>query len=146
MPNQLYKVTSTSLHENYQVINKARGKSIVLDEPEAFGGTDIGLSPVEALLAGLGSCKAIAGRMFAEKLGIKLHELEIEVSGNLNTDGFLGDENVKIGFTDIHATYRVKADNTEEEILHFVKFVESHCPVGDTLINPASISFDTTII
>lgn len=56
MPNQLYKVTSTSLHENYQVINKARGKSIVLDEPEAFGGTDIGLSPVEALLAGLGSC------------------------------------------------------------------------------------------
>ncbi|HRF51592.1 MAG TPA: OsmC family protein [Trichococcus flocculiformis] len=88
MPNQLYKVTSTSLHENYQVINKARGKSIVLDEPEAFGGTDIGLSPVEALLAGLGSCKAIAGRMFAEKLGIKLHELEIEVSGNLNTDGF----------------------------------------------------------
>ena len=51
MPHQLYKVTSTSLHENYQVINKARGKSIVLDEPEAFGGTDIGLSPVEALLA-----------------------------------------------------------------------------------------------
>ena len=51
MPNQLFKVTSTSLNENYQVINKARGKSIVLDEPEAFGGTDIGLSPVEALLA-----------------------------------------------------------------------------------------------
>ena len=84
--------------------------------------------------------------MFAEKLGIKLHELEVEVSGNLNTDGFLGDENVKIGFTDIHATYRVKADNTEAEISHFVEFVESHCPVGDTLINPASISFGTTMI
>lgn len=146
MPEQIFKVTTTSLKEGYQVINKARGKSIVIDEPKAFGGTDIGMSPVEALLAGLGSCKCIAGRMFAEKLNIKLHELEVEVTGNLNTDGFLGDENVKIGFTDIHATYHIKADNTEAEISHFVNYVESHCPVGDTLINPASITFAANVI
>ncbi|TNV67846.1 OsmC family protein [Trichococcus shcherbakoviae] len=146
MPEQIFKVTTTSLKEGYQVINKARGKSIVIDEPKAFGGTDIGMSPVEALLAGLGSCKCIAGRMFAEKLNINLHELEVEVTGNLNTDGFLGDENVKIGFTDIHATYHVKADNTEAEISHFVNYVESHCPVGDTLINPASITFAANVI
>lgn len=146
MPEQIFKVTTTSLNEGYQVINKARGKSIVIDEPKAFGGTDIGMSPVEALLAGLGSCKCIAGRMFAEKLNIKLHELEVEVTGNLNTDGFLGDENVKIGFTDIHAVYHVKAENTEDEINRFVNYVESHCPVGDTLVNPASISFVAKII
>lgn len=146
MPEQIFKVTTTSLNEGYQVINKARGKSIVIDEPKAFGGTDIGMSPVEALLAGLGSCKCIAGRMFAEKLNIKLHELEVEVTGNLNTDGFLGDENVKIGFTDIHATYHVKAENTEDEINRFVNYVESHCPVGDTLVNPASISFAAKVI
>jgi len=104
------------------------------------------MSPVEALLTGLGSCKCIAGRMFTEKLNIKLHELEVEVTGNLNTEGFLGDENVKIGFTDIHAVYHVKAENTEDEIKRFVNYVESHYPVGDTLVNPASISFVAKII
>lgn len=146
MPNTTFKVTTTSLNEGFQVINKARGKAIVIDEPESFGGTDVGMSPVEALLAGLGSCKCIAGRIFAKKLNIKLHQIEVEVSGNLNTDGFLGDDSVKVGFTDIHAIYHIKADNTEDEIKKFVDYVETHCPVGDTLLNPASISFATNVI
>lgn len=116
----------------------SRQFSFTLDEPPSLGGTDAGMNPVEALLGALGGCKCIVARAFAKAQGINLKGATIECTGILDPDGFLGkNPDAKIGFSKIHTVFRFDADNTAEELEKFVDFIESHCPVQDTLTNPA---------
>jgi putative redox protein len=43
------------------------GHHIVVDEPIAVGGADHGATPYEMLLAGLGACKAMTVRLYADR-------------------------------------------------------------------------------
>lgn len=45
----------------------ARGHKIYGDEPESMGSADLGLTPFEFVLAGLGSCTTITLRMYADR-------------------------------------------------------------------------------
>lgn len=138
MADQIFKA-ETKLQEGLAVRCEARGMNFTLDEPPELGGTDTGMNPVEALLSALGACKCIVARAFAKSNKIKLHNVNIVVEGVLDPDGFMGaNPEAKIGFSEVKTTYHFEADNTKEELEAFVQFIETHCPVQDTLSNPAT--------
>lgn len=56
------------------------------DEPPSLGGDDLGATPFELVLAGLGSCKAITIRMYAERKGWHLDAVDVVVNYE-NKDG-----------------------------------------------------------
>lgn len=142
--NTIFKAKST-LQEGLQVKCEARQFSFLLDEPKSLGGTDQGMNPVEALLASLGGCKCIVAKAFAQPHGIKLNSVTVDLEGTLDPDGFLGaNPNAKIGFSKIKSIFRIDADNTAQEIAKYVEFIESNCPVQDTLTNVAD--FETEIL
>lgn len=134
---------SVELQDGLTVAGKARGHNFTIDEPKNSGGADTGITPVEALLGGLGACKTIVARTHAENQGIKLNSIKIDVNGHLDPDGFL-DKNpdAKVGFQDIHTVYSIDADNTDKEIEAFVQFIEDHCPVLDTITNTPDLSVE----
>jgi len=134
---------NVELKDGLTVEGKTRSHQFTIDEPISSGGADTGITPVEALLGGLGACKSIVARTHAESQGIKLNSLKIDVNGHLDSDGFL-DKNpdVKVGFQDIHTAYQIDADNTDEEIEKFVDFVEAHCPVLDTIQNTPELTVE----
>jgi len=122
---------------------EARNFKFTLDEPESLGGNDKGMNPVEALLSALGACKCIVARAFAKKNRIVLEDIKIDLEGVLDPDGFMGiNPEVKLGFSKITTKYYIKANNTEEEIKQFVAFIESHCPVHDTLQNTPEFAIE----
>jgi uncharacterized OsmC-like protein len=124
---------------------ETRGHKLILDEPEGLGGNDKGMNPVEDVLCALGACQAIVARAFAESKGINLKEFWVELEGDLDPDGFQGLSDVRPGFQAIRTIAHVNADNTEEEIKNFVKFVENTCPVADTIKHSAKMSSEVIL-
>lgn len=57
----------------------SRGHRLVADEPESAGGSDQGPDPYALLLAGLGACKAITMRMYADRKGWPLSGSQLEL-------------------------------------------------------------------
>ena len=121
----------------------SRGMSFVLDEPPSLGGKDEGMNPLEAVLSALGACKCVVARAFAKPNSIRLRHVRVEVDGVFDPDGFRGkNPAAKVGLSKIRTRYHIDADNTPEEIAAFVEFIEAHCPVHDTLVNPPQLSYE----
>ncbi len=132
---EVLKANAKKLPEGMQVELGSRGFKIILDEPEELGGTNKGMNPVEAVLGALGACQTIVAFAFAEAQGIDLQDFQVEIEGDLDTDGFLGLSDVRPGCSEIRSSMHIKSSNTREEIEKFVEFIEKTCPVGDMLEN-----------
>lgn len=135
MPKNRLSATVKSV-KGLKTVSKVREFEFVMDEPKNLGGTDEGMNPVEALLSAIGGCKVIVARSFCRVKKIALEDITVKVEGDIDTDGFTGkNPEAKIGLFNIKTTYHIKADNTEEEIMSFIDFIEKTCPVADTIIN-----------
>lgn len=60
---------------------------LVADEPEHYGGKDAGPAPYDYILAGLGACTAITLRMYAEKKGWDIGQLDVDLALYKNAEG-----------------------------------------------------------
>lgn len=141
MPIATFKATSKLVPgAGLQVKNNVRDFDVVMDEPTELGGSDKGMNPVEMVLCALGSCQAIVAKAFAKANHIDLEDYWIELEGDLDTDGFLkGAEGVRMGFQEVRFNSHFKTNASEEEVKKFQEFIQSRCPVGDTLLNGIKI-------
>lgn len=142
---QTFKATA-QLQEGVKVITKARQFELVIDEPASLGGTDTGMNPVEALLASLGACQSIVARVYAPKFSVVLEDFRVEVEGEIDLDGFFNRSEVRPGYSDIRYTFYIKTNSPEEKVNEFVQFLESKCPVGDTIANPVNLKLNRVVI
>ena len=65
----------------------ARNVESVIDEPSLRGGTNLGLTPTETLLASLIGCTNVITHRIADKLGVKIKKMDIDVNSIFNKDG-----------------------------------------------------------
>ena len=80
VPEGHVRVTSTEA-KFVQIVESA-GHSLLADEPVANGGSDLGPTPYDLLLAALGSCTAMTLRLVAEREGIPLEGVEVTLHHN----------------------------------------------------------------
>ena len=140
MAVETFRAVSRKLPTGLAVENEVRGFKFVMDEPESLGGTDTGMNPVEALLCALGSCQAIVAAAFAKAHKVDVQDFWVELEGDLDPDGFLlGKPGVRNGFQEVRVTMHIKSDSPSDKIAEYRKFIESRCPVGDTLINGTKV-------
>lgn len=127
-------VTTLVTGRTTEVNVRTGGHEFTIDEPPILAGTNLGASPVEHLLASLGSCQVITYQVWAAKLGIALETVEVAVTGELDVHGFFGfDPGVRPGFQSIGVTVRLTGPETSERYAELTKAVDEHCPVLDVL-------------
>ena len=120
------KVSSTSARygQDITIRNKFH---LTADEPSDMGGDDTGATPVELILAGLGSCKAITLKMYAERKGWKLTHVDVDVSSQKINQQY-----------HITAHLHLEGDLTDEQKQRLLKIADK-CPVHKLLTSEIQI-------
>jgi uncharacterized OsmC-like protein len=137
---------STTWKGGFKVETCSRDFTLLADEPEMLCGTNTAANPVEMVLQAYGACLSIGFAMNAAVRGIKIHDLKIDLEGEIDLPGFLGleaPENLKMdklpGFKTIDVKVRIKADATPEALRQLHAHVVGTSPVGVTLSRPVTI-------
>ncbi len=107
------------------------------DEPPVLLGEDNGANPVEHLLNALSACLTTTLIYHAAYRGIKINELESELEGDLDLQGFLGiSDDVRRGYQNIRVNFKVK---TDAENLERLKALSKLSPVFDVTSNGTKV-------
>ena len=100
---------------------------LMADEPPTGGGDDAGPAPFEWVLAGLGACKAMTLKMYAERKGWNLEQVTVDLTYKTNPQ-----ENR------IEATLILEGDLDDEQRQRLCE-ISNRCPVHKFLTEPVLI-------
>jgi uncharacterized OsmC-like protein len=124
----------------YRTEITSRSHSILSDEPIESNGTDTGMTPYELLLASIGSCKAITMRMYAERKGLPLEDVSIELEHSKIPAEECIDIETKTGKIDkIDIRVSIKGNLTEEQKARILEIGEK-CPVQRTILSEIKLT------
>ena len=113
------------------------------DEPEVLLGKDQAANPVEYLLHALAACMTTSMVYHASARGITIESVESTFEGNLDLQGFLGlSDEVRPGYQQIQASFKVKADAKAEDLKELFKF----SPVFNSLTQPVNVEAKVEIV
>ena len=125
------------LKEGFRTQITAGQHQLIADEPKEAGGTDVGPSPYQLLLAALGACTAMTLRMYVERKKLPVTDVEVLLSfDRIHIDDCescvkeerLNDQEVQ----HISRLIYVTGDVTEEQKERLL-YIAGRCPVHVTL-------------
>jgi uncharacterized OsmC-like protein/alpha-beta hydrolase superfamily lysophospholipase len=103
------------------------------DEPPKYGGDDTGPTPYDLLLAGLGACKSMTMRMYAERKGIALKKVRVTLSHQkIHADDCAACETETGMVDDIAVSIEIEGDLDTETRQRLFEIADK-CPVHRTL-------------
>ncbi|MCJ7651809.1 MAG: OsmC family protein [Candidatus Lokiarchaeota archaeon] len=119
--------------------------NIQIDEPESFHGTDLGPSPVEYLLIGIGGCLSSTFVYCLQKRNIKIDDLETIIDGDLKHNQpslYLRLKQIQVEFN-----LSLKAGYNEDELDKCINEFTKYCPIYEPVLNgiPININFKKKI-
>lgn len=107
--------------------------SFIADEPKSVGGNDEGPTPYDLLLAGLGACKSMTMRMYADHKGYPLDKARVELRHSKIHADDCSDCETKAGKIDrIEVGIEVEGDMDAETRQKIIDIAD-RCPVHRTL-------------
>ena len=107
--------------------------TLIIDEPEERGGTDLGPSPMEVLMASYASCTNVIMNVIAEERGYTITDVSVKVVGHLDRRAITGEEKVSTPFPDVRLSVVCKTDASEEGMESLKEELAWRCPASATL-------------
>ena len=113
----------------------ARDVETVIDEPNARGGTNLGLTPTETLMASLIGCTNVISHRIAESIGIIIKKMDIDVDATFNKDGVTLSQEVEVPFPEVNLNIRIDTDASEEQLDTLKRRLKMYCPISKVISN-----------
>ena len=130
-PEGVVRVSEADPDEFLQDMNSGPVHHTLADEPMAYGGTNMGMTPYGFLSSGLGACTSMTIRMYARRKGWKLDHVWVDVSHNKvhAQDAATGSGDKIDSFK---RTIHLEGNLTEAERARLLEIADK-CPVHRTL-------------
>jgi uncharacterized OsmC-like protein len=139
--------------DGFRVETSSRGFKLQADEPDMLAGTNTAANPVELVLQAYGACLAIGYAMNAAVRGIRVHDLRIDVTGEIDLPGFLGlepPESTRMdrlpGYKNVVVHVKINADADRTTLRELHDQVVRTSPVGVTLARPVNIVTELEVL
>lgn len=139
--------SGTDIFHSEVEIGKGFGVSQRLGIDRMVGGDHDLPNPADLLCAALAACEDSAVRMIADLLGVRILDLRVEVTGDVNVRGALAiDRSVKVGFRSMECRVHLTVQDAEPPRLAALrKQAEASCVNLDTLRTGVPVSVDFAI-
>lgn len=130
-PEGVVRVSEADPAGFLQDVNAGPDHHALADEPEAYGGTNRGMTPYGFLSAGLGACTSMTIRMYARRKGWPLTHVAVDVCHDkvhAQDAEFNGTENIDAFRRRIYLSGPLSADQRKK-----LMEIADKCPVHKTL-------------
>ena len=101
----------------------------VIDEPATRGGTNLGVAPTEAALAGLLGCINVVARRFAEQKGFEVTRLEVDATAHFDPSGPRLVAPVEVPFPLIEMTVVIEKTAAAADATALRDDIPAYCPI-----------------
>ncbi len=122
---------------------KARGHTLLIDEPVERGGTDLAPSPLETMLASFLACTNVVANIIAEDMGIEIDHIAMDLVGHFDTRGLYDKASVPIPFPSIELRVGVTTSASAAEIEQLKSALARRCPISVILRKSGSEIVET---
>lgn len=112
--------------------------TFTLDEPSAHGGTDLGPSPLQAVLGALCGCEAVTFSRTAREMDFSYDGIDFSAAFTIDIRGRQGMRGVVPHFQTVKVEARVSTSESEERLGAVAEETEARCPVFN-LIKDANV-------
>lgn len=136
------KVKLNRLNNAYHLeASNEDGNTIRTDGSPKIGGENLGMRPMQLMLAGIGSCSAIDVISILNKQKQDLQDIKIEV------DGQREEGEIPALFTDIHLHYKLYGNLNKDKVEKALALsVDKYCSVARILEKTANVTYDYEIL
>ena len=136
-PEGIVRVAEADHKGFLQDVNAGPNHHTLADEPEAYGGTNKGMTPYGFLSAGLGACTSMTIRMYARRKGWPLAHVSVDVTHDKvhGQDAGTGEATKIDGFRRV---IKLEGDLDADQRQRLLEIADK-CPVHRTLERGASV-------
>jgi putative redox protein len=125
--------TATAINNGgiYQTDLRSGSHRFIADEPEEYGGEELGPAPADYLCAALASCKAITIRMYVNRKGWNVDAINV-------TARFVKGDQAPGGINTFFCEVQVTGELAEEQRKRILEIAKV-CPVDRLLQKPSNV-------
>lgn len=117
------------------------GNTVQLDSSPDSGGSNLGMRPMQMLLAAMGGCSAIDVISILKKQRQELKDIKITVTGEREKDA------TPSLYTEVHAHFKLYGDLDRDKAEKAVALsIDKYCSVAKTLEKTAKVTYSFEII
>ena len=114
----------------------------VIDEPTIRGGTNLGLTPTETLMASLIGCTNVITHRIADQLGVKIKKLDVNVNSKFNKDGVSLLKEIEVPFPILEMNIKIASNASENQLESIKKQLKMFCPISKVISNSGTKIID----
>jgi uncharacterized OsmC-like protein len=112
---------------------RAGKHELVIDEPAARGGTDLGPTPIETMIAALLGCTNVILNRVAEKHHVVVKDLSLRAEASFDRRGVMLEEDVAVPFPEIRLTIDLTTPASDAQVEHMKSDLGKFCPVSKVI-------------
>jgi len=126
------KMSATCPHHSRADVS-VRDLENVIDEPTERGGTNLGMTPTETMVAALIGCTNVITNKIVHSYDMKIDAMDIDVEAQFERRGVTLQDEVQVPFPSMTLNINIKSPNDASEFDKVKEDLQKFCPIAKVI-------------